>query len=61
MILDKEIVIKFIQDMPERISFDQLLDKLELLYKLEEGLKDSQSGNFVALEEAKKKHEKWLK
>lgn len=61
MSIEKEVVIKSIQEMPDKVSFDQLLDKLKVLFKLEEGLQDIKNGNFVSLEEAKKRHEKWLK
>ncbi|MBV6442004.1 MAG: hypothetical protein DYG98_02420 [Haliscomenobacteraceae bacterium CHB4] len=61
MSIEKEVIIKSIQEMPDKVSFDQLLDKLKLLFKLEEGLQDIKNGNFVSLEEAKKRHEKWLK
>lgn len=61
MSIEKEVVIKSIQEMPDKVTLDQLLDKLKLLFKFEEGLKDIKNGNFVSLEEAKKRHEKWLK
>ncbi|HRI60836.1 MAG TPA: hypothetical protein PK228_13955 [Saprospiraceae bacterium] len=61
MSIEKEVIIKSIQEMPDKVSFDQLFDKLKLLFKLEEGLEDIKNGNFVSLEEAKKRHEKWLK
>lgn len=59
MSIEKEIVIKSIQEMPDMISFDQLLEKLRLLFKLEEGLKDIKNGNYLSLEGDKKRHEKW--
>lgn len=61
MSIEKEVIIKSIQEMPDKVSFDQILDKLMLLFKLEEGLQDIKNGSFVSLEEAKKRHEKWLK
>lgn len=61
MVIDKAIVIKSIQELPDNLSFDQLMERLLLLFKIEEGLRDLREGNFVTLEEAQKRHEKWLK
>lgn len=55
------MVLKSVQEMPEKFSIDELLDKLLLLQKLEEGLEQLKNGNVMTLEEAKKRHEKWLK
>ena len=59
MSIEKEMIIKSIQEMPDNVSFDQLVDKLMLLFKLEEGSQDVKNGKFSKLEEAKKRHEKW--
>jgi hypothetical protein len=61
MVIDKAVVIKSIQELPDSLSFDQLMERLLLLFKIEEGLKDLREGKFVSLEEAKLRHEKWLK
>jgi hypothetical protein len=61
MVVDKASVLKSIQEMPDHLSFDQLVSKLLLLFKIEEGLRDLQSGKVVSIEDAKKQHERWLK
>lgn len=61
MSIEKEAVIKSIQELPDQVSFDQVLNKLQLLFKLEEGLQDIKNGNFISIEDAKKRHEKWLR
>lgn len=61
MSIEKQAVIKSIQELPDQVSFDQVLGKLQLLFKLEEGLQDIKNGNFISLEEAQKRHAKWLK
>ncbi len=61
MVIDKAVVIKSIQELPDSLSFDQLMERLLLFFKIEEGLKDLREGKFVSLEEAKLRHEKWLK
>jgi len=37
------------------------MERLLLLFKIEEGLRDLREGKFSTLEEAKLRHEKWLK
>lgn len=61
MTIDKSVVIKSIQELPDNLSFDQLMERLLLLFKVEEGLRDLREGKFLTLEDAKQKHEKWLK
>lgn len=61
MVISKELVLKSIQEMPDKFSIDELLDKLLLLQKLEEGLEQLKNGNSMTLDEAKKRHEKWLR
>lgn len=59
--LTKENVLKSLQDLPDKFSVDELLDKIFLLYKIETGLEQLKNGQFMSLEEAKKRHEEWLK
>lgn len=61
MVISRDLVLKSVQEMPEKFSIDELLDKLLLLQKLEEGLEQLKNGNVMTLEEAKKRHEKWLR
>jgi predicted transcriptional regulator len=59
--LTREEVIKSINELPKEFSFDEILDRLLLLDKIEIGLEQSQSGNTMSTEEAKKQLSKWLK
>ena len=52
--------MKSLQEMPDKFSIDELLDKLFLLHKIEEGLSQIEHGQVISLEEAKKRHAKWL-
>lgn len=61
VMLTREEVIKSINELPEEFSFDEVLDRLLLLDKIEIGLEQSQSGNTMSTEEAKKRLSKWLK
>lgn len=61
MVIEKALVIKSIQELPDSLSFDQLMERLLLLFKIEEGMRNLREGNYLTLEEAKQRHEKWLK
>ena len=59
--LTKEKIIEAINDMPNKFSVDDLLDRIMLLQKVETGLEQSANGNVVTTEEAKLRLQKWLK
>ena len=50
-----------IQDMPEEFSVDELIERLLVLQKIEEGQRQIEAGQSFTEDEAKKKLEKWLK
>ncbi len=57
--LKKHQLIETIQNMPEDIVLDELLDSLILIQKVETGLEQSRSGQTLTTEQAKLKLEKW--
>lgn len=59
--LTKLKLLKTIKDLPENFTFDELLDRLMLLQKVEIGLEQSQLGKTVSNDQAKEKLKKWLK
>ncbi len=59
--LTKEKVISSLQDMPDRFSMDELIDKLILLQKIETGLEQSRKGEVFSAEEAKEMLKQWSK
>ncbi|MEQ9376432.1 MAG: hypothetical protein RIG68_14700 [Imperialibacter sp.] len=59
--MKKTQVLDAIQDMPEDIAIDVLMEKLIVLQKIEEGQKQIQEGKVYREEEAEKKLEKWLR
>jgi len=59
--LTREEVLKSINELPEEFSFDEVLDRLLLLDKIDIGLEQSQSGDTMSTEEAQKQLSKWLK
>lgn len=59
--MKKTQLLETIQDMPEEFSLDELMERLLILQKIEEGQQQIRVGQFYTEEEAKKKLEKWLK
>ncbi|WP_194976706.1 hypothetical protein [Aquiflexum lacus] len=59
--MKKSQLLETIQDMPEEFSVDELMEKLLILQKIEEGQQQILDGKFFSEEEAKLKLEKWLK
>lgn len=43
----REKVIQSVNDLPGEFSFDEILDRLLLLHKIEIGLEQSRSGNTL--------------
>ena len=59
--LTKEKIKQSIDSLPDDITIDQVIDKVILLDKIEQGLKDVEEGHVFTTEEAKSRLSKWLK
>ncbi|MFN8714588.1 MAG: hypothetical protein ACK5Z2_17195 [Bacteroidota bacterium] len=59
--LTKEKVIDIVSEMPESFSAEQLIERIILLNKVEEGLKQAEEGKVYSIEESKKMNKRWLK
>lgn len=59
--LTREDVLKTIDDLPKQFSLDEIMDRLILLEKIDEGLLQSYNGETVSTDEAKAQLSKWLK
>lgn len=59
--LTKEEVIKSVNELPNEFSFEEILDRLLLLDKIEIGLEQSNASNTVSTDEAKESLSRWLK
>jgi hypothetical protein len=57
----KEQVLKAIQELPPDATFEDAMERLYLLYKVERGIKQADAGQKISQEEAKKRMNKWLK
>jgi len=59
--LTKELVTETIHSLPEEFESEELIDRIILLDKIQQGLKDSEEGRIYSEEEASIRLEKWLK
>ena len=59
--LTKDKIKKSIDSLPDNLTVDQVIDRIIMLDKIEQGLKDVEAGNVFTTEEAKAKLSKWLK
>jgi hypothetical protein len=59
--ITKTQLYKTIEEMPEEFSFDDFLDKILLIQKIELGIEQSDNSETFNTEEAKEQLAKWLK
>ena len=59
--LTKKQLHETINELPDKFSIDDLLDRLLLIQKIEIGLEQSENGQTKTTKEAKQKLSKWLK
>ncbi len=59
--LTKDKVIESLKSMPDQFSLDELMDKLIIIQKVENGLAQSKKGEVFSQEEAKEMLKKWSK
>jgi len=59
--LTKEKIKKSIDALPDNPTIDQVIDRIIMLDKIEQGLMDVENGNVYTTEEVKVKLNKWLK
>ena len=57
----KEKVLKAVQDLPENASFEDAMERLYFLAKVEKGLDQAESGQTLSHNEVKEKMSKWSK
>ena len=59
--LTKEKIQKQLAEMPDKFSLEELIDRLILLDKIEEGIQDSIAGRTITHEDMKKEIDSWFK
>jgi len=58
--LIKTQVTELIQKLPQEFDLEEIVDKLILLNKVQQGIDDANNGRVFTEDEVKKKLEKWL-
>lgn len=58
--LTKDKIKKSIDSLPDNLTVDQVIDRIIMLDKIEQGLTDVETGNVYTTEEVKAKLNKWL-
>ena len=59
--ITKAQIIDTLQRLPNKMTLDQLIDKMIFVDKVQNGLEDSKNGKINSKEQTKKKLSKWLK
>lgn len=57
----KRNAIKAIEQLPEESSYEDIVERLLFIQKVEAGLDDIRRGNVVSHDEAKRRLAKWLR
>jgi len=57
----REKAIQIIQDLPDDASFEDAMERLLLLAKIERGIQQADSGQTIPHAEVKERMAKWLK
>jgi predicted transcriptional regulator len=57
----KKNVLEVIKNLPDDSSYEDIMEKIYFMQKVEAGLKDVEEGRVISHEEVKKRLAKWLK
>ena len=57
----KDQILKAIQDLPDDTTVESAMERLYVLYKIEQGIEQADRGQVVSQEEARRRMERWLK
>ena len=57
----KQVMLKAIAELPDEANFEDALERLYLLYKIDKGIKQADAGELVSQDEARRRMAQWLK
>ena len=57
---NKQLVIEAVQDLPDEASFDEILERIEILAELRRAEADIDAGRFTTQEDLKRQVKTWL-
>ncbi len=55
----KEKVLKAVNELPADVTYEDVMERVYFLYKVEEGLRQVEAGEGISHEEVKKRLRKW--
>lgn len=55
----KQKIMKALEEMPQDVTFSEVMERLYFLYKVEQGLKQVADGDIMSHAEAKARIKKW--
>jgi predicted CopG family antitoxin len=55
----KEKILKALQEMPQDVSFSEVMERLYFLQKVEQGIKQVADGDTISHADAKARIKKW--
>jgi len=55
----KHRVLKAIEELPQDATFEDVMERLYFLYKIDKGLKQAEAGETISHEEAKERIKTW--
>ena len=56
----KQRILDLIQTLPEDTTVEAAMERLYLLYKIERGIEQAESGQTISQEEARRRMARWL-
>lgn len=59
--IKKSEIIQTLENLPDEVSVDELIDRIIFINKVETGKRQSEKGEVFSTDEAKKRLKKWLK
>ena len=59
--MKKSLVKNALNELPKEFDLDELMERLIVIEKIEEGLKDEKDGKTISHEQAGKEIKKWRK
>ena len=58
--LKKSVLLENLKSLPEKVSAEEVIERVILLEKIEEGMQDSAENKTFSIKEAKKRMSQWL-
>ena len=56
----KQLILKALEDLPEGASLEEAMERISLLYKVENGIQQAERGEWVDQEQARQQMKKWF-